>query len=217
MKTLFLRIILPIFSAFMVIAGCCLGKGSEAHASAEETRAAERAERLAKWERYVTCIDSLVQADHSVSAYLSRAWICFSEKDHTRALRYTDTVMTLVTDTASLTTINNTRYLRSLCFDRMGKAEMSISEIKAIIASDDPEDPEFTHESKLNLAYYYYKLKRYDEALAILPDSTTAGGKLLWKEIHRSIGETPLQTPSPAASPSVSGDNKRVRKFNESR
>jgi hypothetical protein len=41
------------------------------------------------------------------------------------------------------------------------------------------------HESKLNLAHYYLKQKRFDEALATLPDSTSPGGKHLWQEIHK--------------------------------
>ncbi len=174
-----------ILTAVMII-GCGRGKGVNAITSEAGKRVAEQAEQQAKWERYVAYVDSVRRVDHSVDAYLRSAWICHGQEKYAQALRYTDTALVLITDSIPLATINNTRYLRSLCFDRMGKTESSISEMKAIIASDDPDDPAFTHESRLNLAHYYLKLKRYDEALAALPDSISEGGRQLYKEILKA-------------------------------
>ena len=174
------RYLLPSLLALTILAGCVGGRSRNGTVSPDDERASE----LARFEHHVALIDSLIYADHSVRAYLSRAWICYWQDEDSRALRYTDTVMALVTDAVPLATVNNARYLRSLCFDRMGQTEKSVEEMKAVIASEDPGDPESTHEPRLNLAYYYFRLKRYGEALEALPDSTSAGGRQLWRLIH---------------------------------
>ena len=189
MRTIPIPFILLPFLAAAAIVGCGRGKGGNANAEAEQRQAAVQADWKAKWERHVTYVDSVRRADHSPKAYLSQAWICFNEEDHARALRYTDSVLTLVTDAVPQETINNARYLRSLCFDRLGMTERSIEEMKAVVASEEQEGPEMCHESKLNLAYYYLKMKRYEEAIAALPDSASAGGRQLWQMIQKAKEE----------------------------
>ena len=99
---------------------------------------------------------------------------------------FTDTVFTAAADTIRPEVINNARYLRSLCFDRPGQTERSVDEMKVVIASEEREGPDMCHESKLNLAHYYMKLKRYEEAMSTLPDTTSPGGRQLLREIREA-------------------------------
>lgn len=52
--------------------------------------------------------------------------------------------------------------------------------------SEEREGPDMCHESKLNLAHYYMKLKRYEEAMSTLPDTTSPGGRQLLREIREA-------------------------------
>lgn len=56
----------------------------------------------------------------------------------------------------------------------------------AVVASEEKKEPEMCHESKLNRAHYYLKMKRYEDAIAALPASTSAGAKQLWQMIQKA-------------------------------
>ena len=188
MKTMHFLFFFSFILTTVLIIGCGREGGGCADTIAEEKRAADLAELQAKWERYVANVDSVRRVDHSVDAYLRSAWICHCKEEYAQALRYTDTVMVLVTDSVPLSNVNNARYLRSLCFDMLGQMGNAIEETKAIIASDEKKDPYGVIEAKVNLAYYYYQQKR-EEALAALPDTLMFGGEDVKDNIMKALAD----------------------------
>lgn len=124
---------------------------------------------------YLAYVDSVFRADHSPISYASYAGIFRRNGEIERALRYTDTALTMITLPGDLNDANYIRFVRSQCYDDMGQTENAIKELNLIIDSGPYET---ALEARETLCRLLYHKDRFREALEALPDSLSLEGRI---------------------------------------
>ena len=125
-------------------------------------------------EEYLALVDSVFRADHSALSYACYASVFRADGDYERALRYTDTALSLITLPDEKNVSSYTRFVRAGCYDEMGQKDNAIRELKMIIATGPKESADGAREYLCRLYYY---MGRFKDALADLPDTLSNEGE----------------------------------------
>ena len=165
-----------------VILSCCAGQGSHTQSPAiKETEIYKQIIRTESgWKAYKEHIDSIFMTDHDAYAYHLQAQYYCARMSFDKAKAYADTSITLAMASQDRETLCKAHWTKANCFSFSSNTTGEIREWKAII--DIGLQP-YMNDAKERLAFCYWELGEYQDALNVLPDSLSEEGKVLYNQI----------------------------------
>lgn len=161
------------------ILSCCAGRGS--HIQSPSIKDSETdlhvIQSETEWKIYKEHIDSIFMADHDAYAYHLQAQYYCAKMKIDEAKTYADSAIVLAAASMDKETASKSHWTKANCYTFSGDLEGQIREWKAIIGMG--LQP-YMNDAKERLAYCYFELGKYQEALNALPDSLSEEGMALY-------------------------------------